>query len=76
MSIRRYQMLPPWPPGSTAPMRVLLVGLLTPVLLIALAASLPALLVLPFLPCGTDRAIRLLAAHRSYLLALLTESRG
>lgn len=68
-------MLPPWPPGSSALKRVLLVALLTPVLIVALAASLPALLVLPFLPGGTDRAIRLMRAHRSYLLALLKESR-
>ncbi|MEU5403885.1 dTMP kinase [Streptomyces californicus] len=65
------------PPPSTlgAIQRVLLVALLTPAVLLALAAAVPALIVLPFLPGGTDRAIALLTAHTAYLKALLTGSR-
>ncbi|MFI0860809.1 dTMP kinase [Streptomyces smyrnaeus] len=55
--------------------RVLLVALLTPAVLIALAAAVPALALLPFLPGGTDRAIKLLTAHTTYLRTLLTTSR-
>ncbi|WP_435610494.1 hypothetical protein [Streptomyces sp. C10-9-1] len=42
---------------------------------LAPAAAVPALIVLPFLPGGTDRAIALLTAHTAYLRALLTGSR-
>jgi hypothetical protein len=71
-------MLPPWLPNLRALgaiQRVLMVALLTPAVLIALAANLPALIVLPFLPGGTDRATKLLAAHTRYLTILLTNSR-
>ena len=36
--------------------RVLIIALLLPLLLLALVAGLPALLVLPFLPDGTGKA--------------------
>jgi hypothetical protein len=71
--------LPPWLPVPRtlgALQRVLLVTLLTPAVLIALTAAVPALIVLPFLPEGTDRAIALLTAHRRYLSALLTNSKS
>ncbi|MDV7220432.1 dTMP kinase [Streptomyces prunicolor] len=71
-------MLPAWLPSPRilgALQRVLLVALLTPAVLIALTAAVPALAVLPFLPGGTDRAIKLLAAHTRYLSTLLTNSR-
>lgn len=55
--------------------RVLLVALLTPAALIMVLGSLPALVLLPFLPGGTDRAIKLLKAHTAHLRALLTTSR-
>ncbi|MEV5847403.1 dTMP kinase [Streptomyces sp. NPDC051985] len=55
--------------------RVLLVALLTPAVLAALAAAIPAMTLMPFLPGGTDRAIRLLAAQRTYLSTLLAGSR-
>jgi hypothetical protein len=55
--------------------RVLLVAILSPLLLIALIAATPALALLPFFPGGTDRALRLLAAHTTYLCTLLTNSR-
>lgn len=66
--------LPP-PHALGALQRVLLVALLTPAVLLALAAAVPALIVLPFLPGGTDRAIALLTAHTGYLKTLLTGSR-
>ncbi|MGW3938368.1 dTMP kinase [Streptomyces phaeochromogenes] len=72
-------MLPlPWLPSPrtlSALQRVLLVTLLTPAVLIALAAAVPALILLPFLPGGTDRTIKLLKAHTTYLSTLLTKSR-
>ncbi|MGW3289406.1 dTMP kinase [Streptomyces sp. NPDC001002] len=71
-------MLPLWLPSPhtvSALQRVLLVGLLTPAVLVALAAAVPALVLLPFLPGGTDRATKLLAAHTRYLSTLLTSSR-
>ncbi|MFE5088491.1 hypothetical protein [Streptomyces mirabilis] len=55
--------------------RVLLVALLAPAVLVALIAAVPALALLPFFPGGTDRAIKLLAAHARYLSTLLTNSR-
>ncbi|WLQ62071.1 dTMP kinase [Streptomyces glycanivorans] len=69
--------IPFLPPLSAlgAIQRVLLVTLLTPAVLLALTAAVPALIVLPFLPGGTDRAIALLTAHTAYLTALLTGSR-
>ncbi|MEU6416631.1 dTMP kinase [Streptomyces spiralis] len=71
-------MLPPWLPSPRtmgALQRVLLVALLTPAVLVALTAAVPALILLPFLPGGADRTIRLLAAHTRYLNTLLTKSR-
>jgi hypothetical protein len=55
--------------------RVLLVALLTPAVLIALMAAVPALIVLPFCPGGTDRAIRLLEANTAYLRTLVIATR-
>ncbi|MFE1986077.1 dTMP kinase [Streptomyces mirabilis] len=71
-------MLPPWLPSPRtvgALQRVLLVALLTPAVLVALGAAVPALVLLPLLPGGTDRATKLLSAHTRYLSTLLTESR-
>ncbi|MET9196680.1 dTMP kinase [Streptomyces olivaceus] len=71
-------MLPAWLPSPRtlgALQRVLLVALLTPAALIALTAAVPALTVMPFLAGGTDRAVKLLAAHTRYLHTLLTSSR-
>lgn len=68
----------PWLPNprtADALHRVLVVALLTPAVLIALAAALPALAVLPFLPGGTERTVELLTAHTRYLATLLTNSR-
>ncbi|OQR59960.1 dTMP kinase [Streptomyces maremycinicus] len=70
--------LPPWLPSPRtlgALQRVMLVALLTPAVLVALTAAVPALVLLPFLPGGTDRAIKLLTAHTRYLGTLLTNSR-
>jgi hypothetical protein len=70
--------LPTWLPAPStldAFQRVLLVALLTPAVLIALLATIPALALLPFFPAGTDRATRLLSAHTRYLNTLLTNSR-
>ncbi|CAL9590038.1 hypothetical protein [Streptomyces sp. enrichment culture] len=62
-------------PLLTGPLRrVLLVALLAPALLVALTATVPALAVLPFLPDGTDRTVRLLRAHNAYLRTLLITS--
>ncbi|MEU4142948.1 dTMP kinase [Streptomyces parvulus] len=62
-------------PLLIAPLRrVLLVALLTPALLLALTATVPALAVLPFLTDGTERAVRLLWAHNAYLRTLLATS--
>jgi hypothetical protein len=70
--------LPP-PPVSAQPLgplqRVILVALLTPAVLLALTAAVPALIVLPFRPGGTDRAIRLLDANTAYLRVLLIGTR-
>ncbi|SFH05237.1 dTMP kinase [Streptomyces mirabilis] len=71
-------MLPPWLPSPRtvgALQRVLLVALLTPAVLVALTAAVPALVLLPFFPGGTDRVIKLLTAHTRYLSTLLTNSR-
>lgn len=65
----------PTPASLTALQRVLLTALLVPVLAVMAIGSLPALVVLPFLPGGTDRATHLLRAHRAYLHTLLTGSR-
>jgi hypothetical protein len=55
--------------------RVLLVALLTPALIIAITAAVPAMALLPFFPQGTERTIRILRAHTTYLRTLLTASR-
>jgi hypothetical protein len=71
--------MPPLPlpsPASLAALqRVLLIALLVPVVAVMAVGSLPALVVLPFLPNGTDRATHLLTANRAYLNTLLTGSR-
>jgi hypothetical protein len=67
-------LLLPTPVSLTALQRVLLIALLVPITTVMTAGSLPALMVLPFLPGGTDRATRLLRAHRAYLHTLLTDS--
>ncbi|MGA5123290.1 hypothetical protein ACPCAG_08230 [Streptomyces pseudogriseolus] len=54
--------------------RVLLVALLVPAVLLTLAATVPALAVLPFFSDGTDRAVRLLQAHNAYLRTVLSAS--
>jgi hypothetical protein len=56
--------------------RVLLVALLAPALLITVLATTPALLVLPFLPRGTERAIELLQIHGANSATLLNASRA
>jgi hypothetical protein len=55
--------------------RVLLVALLAPVVLIAAIAAIPAFALLPFLPGGTDRVVKLLTAHAAYTRTLLSSSR-
>ncbi|MFE0459295.1 dTMP kinase [Kitasatospora sp. NPDC058965] len=54
--------------------RVLLVALTVPALAAVTVATVPALVVLPFLPGGTDRAVRLIRAHVAYARTLLTHS--
>jgi hypothetical protein len=56
--------------------RVLLVALLAPVVLIAATAAIPAFALLPFLPGGTDRAVKLITAHAAYARTLLSSSRS
>ncbi|MFE7445641.1 dTMP kinase [Streptomyces chartreusis] len=71
-------MLPVWLPSPRtvgALQRVLIVALLTPAVLVALTAAVPALVLLPFLPGGTDRAIKLFTVYTRYLGTLLTSSR-
>lgn len=70
---------PPWLLSSRALgalQRVLLVALLAPALLVAIVAAVPAMLILPFLPRGTERTVRLLKAHTAYLRTLLTASQN
>ncbi|RVU14595.1 dTMP kinase [Streptomyces antnestii] len=55
--------------------RVLLVALLVPVVLIAVVAAVPALVVLPFFSNGTERVIKILAALTAYARTLLITSR-
>ncbi|CAN3978598.1 dTMP kinase [Kitasatospora purpeofusca] len=55
--------------------RVLLVALLTPVLAVVVLATVPALLVLPFLRDGDRRVVSLLRTHTATLSVLLTGSR-
>lgn len=56
--------------------RVLLVALLAPVVVIAATAAIPALVLLPFFPGGTDRAVKLITAHTTYARTLLSSSRS
>ncbi|MFJ8431568.1 dTMP kinase [Kitasatospora sp. NPDC094019] len=63
-------------PRTLGPLqRVLLVALLAPVLVLVVVATVPALLVLPFLRDGDRRVVSLLRAHTAALSALLTGSR-
>lgn len=55
--------------------RVLLVALLTPAVLVALVATVPALMVLPFCRQGGNRAAALMKAQTVYMRTLLTASR-
>ncbi|MBD0692983.1 hypothetical protein BG452_12010 [Streptomyces sp. CBMA123] len=68
--------LPFLSPAGRTTQRVLLVALLTPLLLLTVLAAVPALVVLPFLPGGTDRAVRLLRVHTAQLRTLLDASRA
>ncbi|MFH9347578.1 dTMP kinase [Kitasatospora sp. NPDC017646] len=68
--------LPLLPLSGLTAQRVLLVALLTPLLLVTVLAAVPALVVLPFLPGGTDRAVRLLRTHTAQLRTLLNASRA
>lgn len=56
--------------------RVLIVAMLTPVVLIAVIATIPALVLLPFFPQGTDRAVKLFTAYTTYVRVLLNKSRS
>ncbi|MFE2509828.1 dTMP kinase [Streptomyces naganishii] len=56
--------------------RVLLVALLAPALLIAVIATTPALLVVPFLRNGTRRTKDLLGAFAAMAATLLRDSRS
>jgi len=62
-------------PQAGAIQRVLLVALLAPVVLVAAAAAVPAMIVLPFLPNGTERTVKLISAWTSYTRTLLSGSR-
>lgn len=63
-------------PLPLAPLqRVLLVALLVPLLLVTVVAAVPALILLPFLPGGTDRTIRILRTHTAQIRTLLDTSR-
>ncbi|MFB7575924.1 hypothetical protein [Streptomyces sp. NPDC056165] len=55
---------------------MLIIALLVPVLLLVTLAALPALIIMPFFPGGTERMVTLLRAHISYARALLTGSRS
>ncbi|KOG29371.1 hypothetical protein [Streptomyces resistomycificus] len=55
--------------------RVLLVALLVPVVLIAVAAAVPAMIFLPFFSGGTERVTQLLGSFTTYARTLLTTSR-
>lgn len=69
-------MMPPMPAHAlVALQRVLHVALLAPVVLIAATAAIPAFALLPFLPGGTDRAVKLISAHTAYARTLLGASR-
>ena len=65
----------PFPRPGGAFQRVLLVALLAPVVLLAATAAVPALVVLPFFPTGTERTVKLISAWTAYARALLSGSR-
>ncbi|MEI5010334.1 hypothetical protein ACGF3K_12510 [Streptomyces sp. NPDC047980] len=69
-------MMPSWLPHALPPgaRQCVIVTLFVPAVLIALAAAVPAMLVLPFLPDGTGRAVQLLTAHTVYMRTLLDGS--
>lgn len=56
------------------PQRALLVALLTPAFTVVTLGLVPALLLLPFLPGGTDRAIKLIRELTTFARNLLTHS--
>ncbi|GAA1107682.1 dTMP kinase [Kitasatospora arboriphila] len=56
--------------------RTLLLTLFTPALVLLTLSAVPALTVLPFFACGTDRALRILGAHTGYAKTLLQYSQG
>jgi hypothetical protein len=56
------------------PQRALLVALFTPAFTVVTIGLVPALLLLPFLPGGTDRAIRLIRELATFARNLLTHS--
>ena len=62
------------PRQLSALQRVLLVALFVPGMLLMTASTLPALMVLPFFPGGTERAIKLLNVHKAYATAVFTGS--
>lgn len=65
-------------PGSArwlvASQPVLRLALAVPALLLTTVAGLPALVILPFIPGGIDRAVRLIQAHMEYARTLLAGS--
>ncbi|MFI6873940.1 hypothetical protein ACIBL6_10920 [Streptomyces sp. NPDC050400] len=67
--------LPSRGPGAGAAPRALLVALTVPALFLTTAATLPALVVLPFVPGGVARAVRLTSALTAFATALLAHSR-
>ncbi|MFJ9459704.1 dTMP kinase [Kitasatospora sp. NPDC101447] len=68
-------LLPLGPRAFSSLQRVLLVALLAPVLLITVLATVPALVVLPFLRDGNRRTASLLRSHTDAAAALLAGSR-
>ena len=67
-------MLPIRALGATQ--RVLIIALLVPALLLVTVSALPALMIMPFLPNGTDHVIKLLHTHITYAHVLLVGSRS
>lgn len=65
----------PSPRTLGACQRVLVVAVLAPAVLLALSTAVVPLIFLPFLPGGTERSVKLLAAHATYLRTLLNGSR-
>jgi hypothetical protein len=68
--------LAPFPLNLTGvAQRVVLVALCAPAMLLLVAATVPALIVLPFRKDGIDRAAKILAAHTTYARVVLASSR-